>query len=211
MSREQIKSDAGLESLFGALEQRDYPENAVIYHAGKSCEALYEIFQGLVKLVHYLPNGAVRTVRLLRRHDTFGLEALVDEHYHHTAIALQETRLRLIPLDRMQSLRQSYPEFSQQLMLDWQKSLDEADRFITEFSTGSAESRLARLLLFLAEPSQGCCFNKIGRLDIASILGVTTETSSRLMADFRRRGVIDCMPGRCNCNPQQLRVIAEDF
>jgi hypothetical protein len=68
----------------------------------------------------------------------------------------------------------------------WQ-SLDEAESFITDLNTGHAERRLAKLLLKLATHSERNGFPDLLRDDIAAIIGVTTETASRLMADFRHQ------------------------
>lgn len=198
-----------LDQLVNPINSITYAANSVLYQTKEKNEAIYTIRQGIIKLVQYFPNGSIRTVRLLGQYDIVGIEALLGEPYRHTAIALQEVKLCRIPLDVIDNLEKDHPELLKQLMLQWQKNLDLADKFITEFSTGSAESRLARLLLSLGNPGNGYCFNHIGREDIASILGITTETASRIMADFRRRNIINCTSGApCNCKPDELRLIA---
>jgi CRP/FNR family transcriptional regulator len=199
-----------LDHLVSPIKNITYAANAVIYHSGEKSEAIYTIRQGIIKLVQYLPNGSVRTVRLLGQNDIVGLEGLLAQPYHHTAITLQEVKLCRIPLDVISALEKNHPELHRQFMLRWQRNLEVADQFITEFSTGTAESRIARLLLSLGNPGNGYCFNHIGRDDIASILGITTETASRVMADLQRRDIISCISGLpCNCKPDKLRLIAD--
>jgi CRP-like cAMP-binding protein len=199
-----------LDHLVSPIKNLDYPADTVLYHSGEKSEAIYTIRQGLIKLVQYLPNGSMRTVRLLGQNDVVGIEGLLGEPYHHTAIALQEVNLCQIPLGVIVALEKNHPKLLHQLMLRLQRNLDVADQFITEFSTGTAESRIARLLLSLGNPGNGYCFNHIGREDIASILGITTETASRVMADLRRRDIINCISGLpCNCKPDKLRLIAD--
>jgi CRP/FNR family transcriptional regulator, anaerobic regulatory protein len=204
--------ESDLDHLVRPIENFTYAANSVLYRSGEKNDAVYTIRQGLIKLVQYLPNGTARTIRLLRQNDIIGLEALLEEPYRHTAVTMQETKLCRIPLDVINALEKNHPELAHQLQVRWQKNLDEADRFITEFSTGSAESRTARLLLFLGGSSEGNCFNHITREDIASILSITTETASRIMADFKRRGLVTCTAGSdCSCNPEKLILIAEGF
>jgi CRP/FNR family transcriptional regulator, anaerobic regulatory protein len=199
-----------LDHLVSPIRNLNYAANTVLYHAGEKNEAVYTIRQGLIKLVQHLPNGSARTVRLLGQNDVVGLEGLLAEPYHHTAIALQDVKLCKIPIAVIVALEKNHPELSHQLMLHWQRNVDLADQFITEFSTGTAESRIARLLLSLGSPSNGYCFNHIGREDIAAILGITTETASRIMADLKRRNIINCVVGLpCNCEPEKLKLIAE--
>lgn len=198
-----------LDHLISPINNLTYAANSVLYQPEDKSDAIYNVRQGIIKLVHYLPNGSMRTVRLLGQYDIVGIEALLRESYRHTAIALQEVKLCRIPLDVIVSLEKNHPELLKQLMLHWQKNLDLADKFIAEYSTGPAEARLARLLLSLGNPGNGYCFNHISREDIASILGITTETASRIMADFRRRNIINCTSGvPCNCKPDELQLIA---
>jgi CRP-like cAMP-binding protein len=199
-----------LDHLVSPIKNISYAADTVLYNIGDKSEVIYTIRQGLIKLIQYLPNGSVRTVRLLGQNDIVGLESLLAQPYHHTAIALQEVKLCKIPIAVIVVLEKNHPEMLHQLMLRWQRSLDLADQFITEFSTGSAESRIARLLLSLGNPGNGYCFNHISREDMASILGITTETASRIMADFKRRNIVSCTLGLpCNCKPDKLRLIAE--
>jgi len=144
---------------------------------------------GLIKLKVDLPNGGRRIVRLLRPGDVAGMETLVGENYHHTAIALQDAEVCRIPREMVIQLDQTNPAIHQALLLRWQRSVDQADHFITALSTGSAEARMARLLITLGchglyqEPMPS-------REDMGALLGITTETASRIMAEFKRRGLI---------------------
>jgi CRP-like cAMP-binding protein len=138
-------------------------------------------------MVHRLGDGSCRIVRLHYRGDAIGLEALLGEPYRHTAIVLQKADLCRIPVSVIRKLEKTNADLYQQLMQRWQASLDEAESFITDLNTGTAETRLARLLLKLDKHNGGRCIPDLLREDIASIIGVTTETASRIMADFRRR------------------------
>lgn len=199
-----------LDRLVSPIKNINYATDAVLYNVGVKGEAIYTIRQGLIKLTQYLPNGSVRTVRLLGQNDIVGLESMLAQPYHHTAIALQEVKLCKIPISVIFALEKNHPELLHQLMMRWQRNLDLADQFIIEFSTGPAESRIARLLLSLGNPGNGYCFNHVSREDMASMLGITTETASRIMADFKRRNIVSCASGSpCNCKPDKLRLIAE--
>ena len=207
----QIPDDE-LKNMLVNIDNVTYPPGSILYQSGEKGESLFTIRQGLVKLVRYLSNGTQRTVRLLRQGDIAGMETLLGQGYHHTAVVMQESRLCKIPLEVIHVLKQNHPELAQQIMLRFQKHLDEADRFITEFSTGSAEARVARLLLFLDGPTNGVCCDMVSREEMGAILGITTETASRIMADFKRRRVIhDIQQNACNCNPDALHQIAQDL
>ena len=68
-----------------------------------------------------------------------------------------------------------HPQLWHQMALRWQLALNEADRFITELSSGTAESRVAHLLLFLQSYSLNGCGLAISREDMGAMLGITTR------------------------------------
>jgi CRP-like cAMP-binding protein len=71
-----------------------------------------------------------------------------------------------------------------------QREIEQADLFLTELSTGSAEARVARLLLYLSEREDERACTLPMREEIGALLGVTMETASRIVADLRRRGLV---------------------
>jgi CRP/FNR family transcriptional regulator, anaerobic regulatory protein len=197
--------------LFSSLTEAQL-EDALLEIDNKWCEADSELFAqdaldgyvytvraGCVKMVHKLNDGSTRIVRLHHRGDAIGLEALLGEPYRHTAVILQRADVCRIPVKVIRKLEDRNPDLYQQLMLRWQSSLDEAECFITDLNTGTAEDRLARLLLKLDSHSEGKCIPDLRREDIAAMIGVTTETSSRLMADFRRRKLVWNEEGKHIC------------
>ena len=71
-------------------------------------------------------------------------------------------------------------------MTRWQKAVDDADSWLTELSAGPSRARVARLLSYLAAHAEDGAFSLIGREDMGSILGITKESASRAVAEFKR-------------------------
>ena len=186
-------ADLTLDELNGALHVIDdyvYPPNHSLYQMGEPGQVLYTIRRGLLKLVVYLPDGTERIVRLLRGEEAAGIEVVIGSAYKHTAITLTESEVCRIPLSVIEKLDLLAPQLARQLMLRWQRALDDADRSIVEFSTGTAEVRVAHLLLYLsAQSGDGTGFD-LSRHDMGSLLGITTETASRTIAELKRRGAV---------------------
>lgn len=184
---------------------------AVMYHAGEQGNAVYTIRSGLVKLVQYLPDGSQRIVRLLRQGDLAGLEVLLGQPYQHTAVVLQPVQSCRIPRQVVETLSTATPRIHQQLMKRWQRSLSEADAWLTELSTGTARARVARLLLRLVgnDPNRTCML--FSREDMGAMLGITTETASRIIAEFKRGGIAkEIQPHVLQCDLVALKKIAEE-
>ena len=68
--------------------------------------------------------------------------------------------------------------------------MQDADFWTRELSTGPARLRVARLMLYLTGLSADGRLHLPGREDVGAMLAVTTETASRLIADFRREGLL---------------------
>jgi CRP-like cAMP-binding protein len=211
-----------------------------LYHAGDDGRAVFTLRRGLVKLVQYLADGGQRIVRLLRPGDTLALEVLVGRPYEHTAIVLRDALVCRIPREVVNRLSVETPRLHNQLMQRWYNSVRQADEWLTELSTGNAKARMARLLLSLADVEAGALARAgmavacrqggpagpqegaeeddepavcelFSREDIGAMLGVTTETASRTIAEFRRLGVITAIgPNRFQCDLDVLHDLAGD-
>ena len=96
-------------------------------------------------------------------------------------------------------------------MARWQRALSEADAWLTELSTGSARQRAARLLLRLVRDTQESACELFSREDMGAMLGITTETASRTIAEFKRQSLlIETEPNRFLLDIPNLARIAED-
>ncbi len=180
--------ETDFESVHRPIDQLVHAAGAEIYHTGAEARSLLTIRSGLVKLTQYLPDGTQRIVRLQGATDILGLEALLASTYQHTATALQPTEVCRIPVETVRQLSERRPRLYHELMARWFRALSDADRSITELSTGNARARVARVLLMLAERSGGNRCQLFSREDLGAVLGLTTETASRAMAELKRQG-----------------------
>jgi len=209
--------------LFSGLEEKDFekihkpidqyllPAGSVLYRMGEKAEHMYTIRSGSVKLVQYLPGGGQRIVRLLRTTDITGLEALLDENYKHDAIALQPTEVCELPIPVIRKLSAENPNLHKELLHRWNHALTEADAWLTHLSTGSARQRIARLLLHMFGKNHDLSCQLFSREDIGSMLAITTETSSRIIAEFKReKMLIEIGPQKYRLDTDKLQAIAEE-
>lgn len=193
------------------IDEISYEIGTSIYETGDAGVALFTIRTGLVKLVQYLPDGSQRIVRLLRPGGTLGLEVLLGKEYEHTAVVLHPTLTCHIPRDVVRRLSEQTPRLHHQLMSRWHQSVAQADEWLTELSTGSARARVARLLLHVMHDGTETDCNLFSREDVGAMLGVTTETASRVIAEFRRSGVIaEATGNHVHCDEMALKRIAEE-
>ncbi|MES9873354.1 MAG: Crp/Fnr family transcriptional regulator [Candidatus Sedimenticola sp. PURPLELP] len=209
--------------LFAGLDERDFddihqpidlytlPPGSTLYRAGDAGDRMYTIRSGVLKLVQYLPDGTQRIVRLVKSTDVTGLEALLDQPYQHDAVVLQSTQACSLPVSVVKALSQTNPALHQELLNRWQRALTEADAWLTELSTGSAKQRVARLLLRLVRDEQSSECELFSREDMGAMLGITTETTSRTIAEFKRQSLlVETTPNHFLLDIRNLERLAED-
>lgn len=213
--------DASAEQALSMYARRSsYSPQDALYHQGSACDSVYFITSGLLKLVTYLPNGRARIVRLRRPGAVLGLSGLFDLPYEHTAVAVTPVDVLCLPLSTMRHLREENMAVYVNLAERWHDDLQDADRWITQFSTGPIRGRVARLLAFLSQSGSGPEEAADGQLqlltceEMGSILGVTNESVSRILAEFKRRHILAHHTGGSNrlyaADLQRLRDIAEE-
>jgi CRP-like cAMP-binding protein len=201
--------EADFEKIHQPINQYTIQPGQALYHAGEAGDRMYTIRSGIVKLVQYLPDGAQRIVRLVRSADVTGLEALLKNPYEHDAIAVQPTEVCCLPISTLQVLSKDNPDLHVELLKRWQRALSEADAWLTELSTGAARERVARLLIRLVKDQDPPECMLFGREDLGAMLGITTETASRTVAEFKRQGLLtDLGGGRYRIDTEGLKALA---
>ncbi len=204
--------------LLSRAHRACYKQQDVLYHQGDDSSSVFFITGGLLKLVAYLPSGRARIVRLHRPGSVLGLGGLRGFCHEHTAVAVTPVSALRLPLGALQRLRSDDPATYITLAERWHDYLQDADRWITQFSTGPIRGRVARLLAFLASFKPAGRDGKLQLLtcdEMASILGVTIESVSRTLAQFKRLHILNCDDRKStefyDTDIPRLRSIAEDL
>ena len=170
------------------IDDIEYPPGSRIYLQGEEIPFVYTIRSGLVKLIQHLPNGDRRIVRLLSQGDLAGLEILNGQSADHEAVTMDHVKVCRIPRSVIESLRRDTPRLHNALIQRWQKALSSADSWITQLTTGNARVRVSRLLMLLNNNSEDDSFFLPTRDDMGAMLGITTESVSKVTAEFTRNG-----------------------
>jgi len=144
----------------------------------------------MVKLNRLRQNGDQRIMRILRPGDVAGLEAMVANRYEYDAIAIDAVLACRISIEVIKRLDIESPRLHQKLLERWHQTLVEADEWMAELTSGSARTRLAKLLLKMRHPTQPELSTLFSRDDIGSMLCMTMETASRTINAFQREGKI---------------------
>lgn len=166
---------------------------SLLYTPGDSVSVVMRVLEGTVKLLAHMENGDSRIVRLKRRGDWLGLQALAGGAVPHTAVAVGEVLIERWPAENLRGLMDGDREYLDQLLRQWQDELAEADRWLTEFSTGPVPARIARLISYLAEPGPLGNEDVVHLLtvhEIGEIVSARPETVSRVLAAMKREAIL---------------------
>ncbi|MDD5297137.1 MAG: Crp/Fnr family transcriptional regulator [Rhodocyclaceae bacterium] len=182
--------ESAFDTHHGFIEHFSLPAKSVLFREGDAGRYVYTLRSGVIKLVQRAPNGAPRIVGLMHKGDTVGLGALGGLPYRHGAEALEASEVCRIPVETLRLLRASHPQLAEQIFLRQQKSVDAANQIITLLSTGSAQGRVVRCILHTLSTDGSDTCPAMCREDMAALISVTVETVSRIVADFKRQGLI---------------------
>jgi len=185
--------EPAFEQVLSPIDNFRYPGATVLFEQGKRDKGIFSIRSGIIKLLSLTTDGTQRIVRLLGRGGAIGLELMeADECYRHTAIALTPVDVCQIPLPTMLQLDTRYPQLCQQVRSRLQADLDRADQWIVTLGSGPARRRIANLLLVMVEYCNDPhhAIELLGREDMAAIIGTSVETASRIIAEFKRSGIL---------------------
>jgi CRP-like cAMP-binding protein len=203
--------------LFADLQQDDFkllhqPICNIVIKAGDTlyrekavANFVYTIRSGMIKLVRYLPNGNCRIIRLLHPGDLAGIEAIHGLAYLHHAIALKNTEICRIPIADIEQLIRKSPNLYKQLTARWQKIQSDADIWLAELTVGSSKKRVANLLLYLDAQNTNESFYLPAREDLGALLAITTETVSRVIAEFKRQGLLQTQQHNAQIDKLKLK------
>lgn len=206
-----------VQTLLSHARRINYGQHDTLYHQGNRIDTVFFITAGLLKLVAYLPNGRARIVRLHRPGSVLGLSGLRGQNHEHTASAITAVTALRLPISAIHHLREEDSESYVSLIERWHDYLQDADKWIVQFSTGPIRGRVARLLSFLKDFEPDAEEGHIRLLtceEMASILGVTSESVSRILADFKRQHILSHDDGNTNevyeADVERLRHIADE-
>lgn len=173
---------------------------------------MYALNSGLIKLTQLRADGDHRIVRLVRPGDLVGLRSLLGQSHKYDAVAMVPSVACRIPVMDLRSACSRLPTLRDEIFSRWQHAVDETSNWLVNLSSGSARSRLANLLLSLTQQDSSSVCYVPTRQDMASMLGVKTETVSRLYSEFKKAGYIEKKGGRgVVIDVEALRTIAQEL
>ena len=173
------------------------PTNATIFSQGDSCDAVFYIQAGEIKLTVVSKTGKEATIGLLGAGAFFGEDGLQGQRVRMgSAAALTDCTLMRISKRAMLFALHSQPEFSDLFMEHLLARNIRYQEDLIDQLFNSSEKRLARILLIFAGFGKNGIrerteIPKISQETLAEMVGTTRPRINTFMNKFRRLGFID--------------------
>lgn len=177
----------------------ELPCGEILYREGAFADRVFAVRSGIVKLITHMPNGRVRILGLHGPGAVLGLTTPASNctTYNHTAMALTGVNADWAQAVQLRRIRRECSEEYLQLVERHCEELKNAERWITEFSADTTTCRIARVIRYLAELQQLAEPDTVELLtcqEMAEVIGVSTESASRVLAKFKRLGILKPIP-----------------
>jgi CRP-like cAMP-binding protein len=163
-----------------------------LFNQGDCADHVYRIIRGTARLCTYSEDGHRQITDFVMQNDILGL--LDQDEYACSAEAVTEVWLRFYPRAAIERLLANKPETARHLLAVARQQHQDLRRHVAVVGCQSAKQRVALFLQQMFERTQstasGCVELPMSQQDIASYLGLTSETVCRTLSEFKRSGLL---------------------
>lgn len=169
-------------------------ENLV--HEGAPADAIYFIRSGTFKVFRTDEDGYEQVLALAVRSEVLGFDALCMASYPAAMQALEDSSVYVIPRRELAELSRTLPSFAVALQQAGSLTLTRSRELVDILAAVGSDVRLARFLIQLSRRMADCGQSsrrfllRMGRREIASLLGVAHETVSRGFSALAAMGLL---------------------
>jgi CRP/FNR family transcriptional regulator len=167
-----------------------------LYHAGDDFHGLFQVVRGSFKTFSSTISGVEQILDFHFPGEFMGMDAISEDEYPSTAVALEDGEVYVISYRRLNELCAVHRDVHNNLHIAMSNEIRRNTDITTLLGYTRPDARIAIFLLDLLERT-----NRAGRLtdrvplpmkrrDIASFLGMASETLCRELARFQRQRLI---------------------
>lgn|GEM_PF-342250 len=182
-----------------SAEERQIRGRHLVFLYEQKFEHVFLLVSGRIKLLRGSPGGREVTFGLVNPLDIFGETGLFSPAttYPYSAEAIEESTIITFRRADFECAVGNCPETLQQLYQAQARHRLAGEARLTDFIFYDVTARLAKLLVSLAasygrSTKTGTLLKiKVTHQELANLIGSTRETTTLILSEFRRRGLID--------------------
>lgn len=192
-------SQDGQSSLERAADEKQYRRRQFIFTVGAKNEHVYLLLSGRVKLCCGAPSGREVTLGIIGPNEFFGENQLFETNpvYGCTAEVMEDATVLVFRRSDFAATLGSNPDALLELAKMQSALRNKAENRLAEYVFYDVPARLAHLLARLADTNgrktkEGMLIRiKLTHQELANLVGSTRETTTLILNDFRRRGLLE--------------------
>jgi CRP/FNR family transcriptional regulator, cyclic AMP receptor protein len=190
---------ADLERLVEDFRVREYTRNEIIFRQGDDSREIYVVLKGKVRIFKISPSGNETSISIFSTYDLIGEQAAIANRPRNaSAKAIGSVSLLTMSQDRFLRHLEAIPTLALNLTRLLSQKLDWTASYAESIAQFDAAGRLLHILLYYTErygqKLEGKGYKvdlSLNQTDLASMVGARREWINRLLADWRKRGLLE--------------------
>lgn len=173
------------------IPTRRFEKGEIIYYQGDKPTAFYYLKSGKVKVYMTSADGMEKTLSNSEAGEIIGEASFFDMMPRIScARAMADSELAVINRQTLMKLIQENPQVAMELLNIQATRIRQLTAQIDSMTFLQADGRIARILLQNQQEEKGEKIVSLTHEEIASIIGVTRVTVSKILTDFSKKGYI---------------------
>lgn len=188
-------SPEGRQAFLQRAERRDVRRGEHVFRADDVANRVFYLESGLVRIYHLSPGGALTIFWFCAPGDLFGAGGLAGSLEQSVfGQAVDRSVVFTISRPAFEEVLQAHPRIALNVIKVLSARLRIACDALSDSATQKAETRLARLLLRLAQnwgdvSASGVRFRvRISHQELANMIGASRQTVNRILGEYTRAG-----------------------
>ena len=194
------KTKKGVSMLSDNRKVKKIRKRDMLFMEGDSPSFVYFIISGKIKLFKSNETGKEFIVEILKEGDFLGYLPLMENSKHkESAMAIDNAEVAIIPSDEFFALLYSNQEIAMAFIKMMSNNFSEAEEKLLKLAYDSARKRVAEAIIYVSKKYQEKGSDELSftllRENISSLSGISPESVSRNLTDFREEGLIETNNG----------------
>ena len=187
-----------IQTLAQSMQLIAYETEEPIFREGQTCQGLYIIASGRVKIHKDSPLGRELIINVFEAGDLLNEAPVFDQlEIPVNAGAIEESRVWLIDADAIRSVISNHPEAAQRIIINLSQNFRRLVGLAAELSFFSVTARLANLLRKIPqEHLTGGNSRRLTQDDLAARIGTVREVVARSLKELENHGAIEVNRGK---------------
>jgi DNA-binding response OmpR family regulator len=180
--------------LSDSRRSRIYKKREYVFLEGQHPGYLYLIAKGMVKTFKSNTEGKELITGLHSDGQFIGFVPLLENKPNNeSAIVVKDAEIYLIPQQDFLTMVYTNKEIAKKFIAMLSRNLYEAENTMFDLAYQSVRQRVATVLIKLYPENQPAHVITVARKDLSKMVGTSTESLNRTLADFKDEGLIEIL------------------